>query len=141
MTTPTTPALAVQTALYGVLTGDAELTGLAAGGVHDFVPEPAPYPYVHLGEAVETPWNTHGGYGRETAAMLHVWSRYRGFAEALRIAARVIALLDHQPLTVAGHGHISTEYEFMQTITDPDPSGLIRHVPIRFRVRTEQPRA
>lgn len=141
MTAPTSPALAVQTAIYTALTGDQQLMDLLSGeGVYDWVDGDPAYPYVVIGEALETPDNTHSGYGRQTPVTLHVWSRYRGYKQALEIAQRIIQVLDHQPLAVAGHHHVVTRYEFMQTLTDPDPSGQIRHVPIRFRVITEQPR-
>lgn len=137
MTVPTTPALAVQTALYGVLSGDAQLTALISG-VWDYVPEDAAYPYVHIGEATEIPDNTHSTWGRQTTHTLHIWTQARGHAQGLTIAARVMQVLDHQPLTISGQHHISTHYEFMQALTDPEPPGDIRHVVMRFRVVTEQ---
>lgn len=138
MTTPAlSPMLLVQSALYARLTGDATLTGLIEG-VYDYVPETAEYPFVVIGEAIETPDNRHGGYGRETVVTLHVWSRYQGYAQALRIGARVTALLDHQPLTIEGLAHIATRFEFSQTLTDPEPPGDIRHLVLRYRVVTEQ---
>ncbi|MDT0270255.1 DUF3168 domain-containing protein [Streptomyces sp. DSM 44915] len=140
MTTPTTPAPAIQRAIYARLTGDTALMVLASGGVYDFVPEPAPHPYIVIGEAIETPDNTHGGFGRQTVVTLHVWTRARGHAPGLAIATRVVGLLDHQPLAIEGHDHIATNYEFMQTLVDPAP-GDIRHVVLRLRVRTDQPRS
>ncbi|WP_431888735.1 DUF3168 domain-containing protein [Nocardiopsis alba] len=126
---------AVQAALYARLTGDAELMALVSG-VYDDVAEGTPYPYVALGESMETPDNTHDGKGRSTVVTLHVWSRYAGFTEATRIAGRLVELLDERPLNVTGRTHISTRFEFSQTLRDPDPR--LRHVPVRFRVSTEQ---
>jgi hypothetical protein len=131
----TSPALEVQRAFYSRLAADTALGDLVAG-VHDEVPEPAEYPYVVVGEAIETPRNWHGGFGREVVETLHIWSRYRGFAEALNIATRITQLLDHQPLSLPGHRVISVRHEFLQTLRDPDPA--IRHVPQRFRIVTEQ---
>jgi hypothetical protein len=125
----------IQAAVYAVLGGDAELTGLVTG-VYDTVPEGTAMPYVVLGEATEIPDNRLDGLGRQTTQTLHVWSRYRGFAEANRIAGRLVALLDHQPLPVVGVHHVMTLFEFSQTLRDPDPQ--IRHVPVRFRIYTEQ---
>jgi hypothetical protein len=131
--------LAIQQAVYALLTADAQLMGLLSGdGVYDGAPEGAPYPYIDLGEAVESPDNTHDGWGRQTVITLHVWTQHHGHSKGLTIAARVLQVLDHQPLTIAGHRHISTRYESMQTLTDPDPPGDIRHIPMRFRVTTEQ---
>lgn len=131
------PMLAVQSAVYARLKGDATLTGMISG-VYDYVPETAAYPFVVIGEALETPDNRHGGFGRQTVITLHVWSRYQGYAQVLRIGARVTELLDHQPLTIPGLSWIATRFEFSQTLTDPEPPGDIRHLVLRYRVVTEQ---
>jgi len=127
----------VQAAYYAALTGDALLMNLVTG-VFDNVPEGQAYPYVVLGEGTEIADNRHGGFGRQTTQTLHVWSRYRGYSQGLAIAARMVAVLDHQPLTVTGLHHVSTRFEFQQTLTDPEPPGDIRHIPVRFRTVTEQ---
>lgn len=138
MTAPPVAMLLVQGALYQRMAASTELMALVTG-VHDQVPEPAPYPYVVLGESTETPDNRLDGLGRQTTHTLHIWSQYAGYAQALQILAVVVDLFDHQPLTVPGLHHVNTLYEFSQTLTDPEPPGNIRHVPVRFRVRTEQP--
>lgn len=127
----------VQMAVYGRLTGDEELMALITG-VYDHVPETVAFDYVTIGEATEIPDNRHGGFGRETVAALHVWTRHRGHGPGLRIAARVTTLLDHQALTVEGLHHVSTRFEFSQTLIDPEPPGDIRHISMRFRITTEQ---
>lgn len=133
----TAPMLPVQVALLAVLEGDDELMAQISG-VFDYVPEDAAYPYVVIGEAVETPDNRHGGLGRQTVVTLHIWSKYRGHAQGLAIGARVMALLDHRPLTVPGLHHVATRYEMAMTLTDPEPPGDIRHLVHRYRVLTEQ---
>lgn len=127
----------VQQAIYARLTGAPALMVLITG-VYDFVPETAAYDYVVIGEATEVANNSHGRFGRETVPTLHVWSRYRGHSRGQRIAARIVELLDHQPLVIAGLHHVSTRFEFSQTLTDPEPPGDIRHIPMRFRIVTEQ---
>lgn len=131
------PMLAVQSAVYARLKGDVTLTGMISG-VYDYVPETAAYPFVVIGEALETPDNRHGGFGRQTVITLHAWSRYQGYAQVLRIGARVTELLDHQPLTIPGLSWIATRFEFSQTLTDPEPPGDIRHLVLRYRIVTEQ---
>ncbi|MEU6295007.1 DUF3168 domain-containing protein [Streptomyces erythrochromogenes] len=127
----------VQQAVYARLTADAELMALITG-VYDYVPEGVVFDYVTIGEATEIPDNRHGGFGRQTTLALHVWTRYRGHSRGQRIAARITALLDHQPLTITGLRHVSTRFEFSQTLTDPEPPGDIRHIVMRLRVTTEQ---
>lgn len=125
------PALAVQRAIYRTLVEDGELQALVSG-VFDDVPEGTEFPYVVIGEGTLLPDNYLTGFGREVRVTLHVWSRYRGFAEALEIADRVCQLLDHQPLEVEGWEHIATRLELVETLHDPDPS--LRHVPVQFSV-------
>lgn len=137
---PGLAALPVRDAVLAALTGDAALMALVQG-VLDFVDEDQDYPYIHLGESVETPANSHDRHGSEVLQTLHVWSRYRGYAQALTIAARVLQVLDHAPLVIDGHTWRWTRFVSQQTLTDPDPPGDIRHVPMSFRIGTEVPPA
>lgn len=137
----------IQRSLYLRLTGDATLTAMlgtapatpargALMGVYDGAPEGAPFPYVTLGEAIETPRNAHAVYGAETVVTLHVWSKQRGYSEGLGIAGRLRQLLDHQLLDVVGHDVIAVRHEQTLTLRDPNPE--LRHLPVRFRITTEQ---
>uniref|UniRef100_A0AAU2AJ87 DUF3168 domain-containing protein n=1 Tax=Streptomyces sp. NBC_00093 TaxID=2975649 RepID=A0AAU2AJ87_9ACTN len=128
--------LPLQIAVLAKLSADAELTALTEG-IFDWVDEGQAHPYVVIGDSVETPDNTHDSHGSRTVITLHVWSKYRGYAEALTIAARLRALLEHRPLTIAGHRHVATYFVSQQTLTDPEPPGDIRHVPVSFRVLTQ----
>lgn len=120
----------LQVALY------QRLSGALSVPVHDGPPEGSTYPYVVLGEVVETPRNAHDRYGAEVLATLHVWSQSDGYKEGLAIAADLRAALDHQQLVVAGHHIVSVRHEQTQTLRDPDPE--LRHVPVEFRITTEQ---
>lgn len=133
---PGLAALPVRDALRAVLLADAELTALVEG-VFDWVAEKQPYPYIHLGDSFETPANAHDRFGSEVLQTLDVWSQYRGFAEGLQIAVRIREVLDHQPLTIEGHTWRWTRFVSMQTLTDPEPPGDIRHLPMTFRIGTE----
>lgn len=128
--------LPLQDAVLALLKADAELMALIQG-VFDGAKEGQPYDYIVIGEAIETPDNSHDSHGSNTVITLHVWSKHRGYRPALLIASRLRALLEHRPLTIAGHRHVATYYVSQQTITDPEPPGDIRHVPISFRVLTQ----
>lgn len=135
MTTPNSlAALPIQGAMFARIKGDATLNAAIGGRVHDDVPETAVYPYVVLGEAVETPDNEVAAFGSRVVTTLHVWSAYRGFKEALEIAGHLVRLFDRQPLTVAGRELIAVRHE--QTITMRDPDSDVRHVAVRFAVET-----
>lgn len=136
------PAFPIQTAVYTLLNADVgesaagSLGDLGVDGVFDEVPEGTNKPYVVVGEAYETPDNSHDRKGRRTVITIHVWSDQQGFKEAVGIADRIVDLLDHTTLTIAGWTHIATRFDFMQTLRDPDVD--IRHVPIRFVVTSEE---
>lgn len=135
----------VQAAFYARLTADEQLADLlgsteAFPGVYDEVLKGAPYPHIVHGQAIETPRNAHGRFGSEVLLTEHVWTRdvpgARGFKKGLAIVARLRALFDHQPLTVEGHVVVSVRLEQIQTLRDPNPE--IRHLPVSFRITTEQ---
>lgn len=134
--TARSPLAAIQRAIYQRLSDDEEL----GAPVYDQVPEDAPMPYVVFGEATETPSNWHGGFGRNSTHTLHAWSQQATFDEVNAIADRVVQLLDHQPLSLHDESwHVmAVRFEFAQTLRDPHPPHA-RHVPIRFRISTEQP--
>ncbi|MFD3929532.1 DUF3168 domain-containing protein [Streptomyces sp. NPDC058614] len=138
MTTPL-PGLAslpTRDAVLAALTADAPLMSLVEG-VFDWVTEKQPYPYIDLGESFEAPDNAHDRYGAQVLQTLHVWSKYRGYAQAVTIAQRIVLVLDHTPLTIDGRVHRWTRFVSMQTLTDPEPPGDIRHVPMTFRICSE----
>lgn len=121
--------LPIQTALYTLL--DTELSV----PVHDHVDEDTPFPYVAIGEATSTPEHAHDRYGARSTVTLHVWSAYHGTAEALGITGELIGLLDLQDLTVTDHHTVSVRWE--QTVPMRDPDADLRHVVVRFAVKTE----
>lgn len=125
-----TAAWPLQVAMFTRLSGDTELTAMA--GVFDEVPEPAPYPHVAFGTFVETPMDSHDQQGLRVDATLHIWSKYRGYAECAEILGHLDRLLDRQPLTVEGFTKVSVARDWHQFLRDPDPD--IRHCPVRFRV-------
>ena len=107
--------------------------------VFDYVPEEQPYPYVTVGEAVETPDNVHGRFGRRVAIVAHVWTKSReGFGPALAIAGELQQLFDrrHADVPIVGHRLESIRLVDARPMRDPDP--LIRHVPVTLAVHTEQ---
>jgi hypothetical protein len=129
----------LQKALYATLSADEPLRVLLGRpAVFDHVPETKRYPYVTIGEALETPDNAHGQFGRNVLLTVHVWSDQRGFLQGQQIVDRLVQLLDHQrgALAIQGHRVVSIRFENAEPVRDPDPD--IRHVPVRFRVITEQ---
>lgn len=124
----------IQVAVYDRLTGDVTLAGKVSG-VYDHVTEGAGWPYVVIGEATSTARGAHDRFGARSTLTLHIWSTYHGFAEALDIADDLLRLLDHQPLTVAGHDTVYVHHD--QTVTLRDPDADLRHVVVRLATETE----
>lgn len=128
----TSPLLPLQRAMYALLSEELSVP------VYDFIPEDAPYPYVDLGECTEMPDNDHGSYGSEITYTLHVWTEAEGFSEGLAIADEISRVLDHRKenLSPTGHHVVSVRRELTRTMRDPNPR--LRHVPVRYRICTEQ---
>lgn len=127
-----TPLLEIQGAVFQRLSAELDTP------VYDYVPESAPYPYVVIGEATEIPDNTLDNFGRETTLTLHIWTQGRqGFVDALTISNEIQEILDHQrDLSLTNHRIVVIKLDQVLTMKDPDPT--IRHVPMRFRICTEQ---
>lgn len=121
----------LQAAVYSKLTADTALMGLVTG-VLDYVPEAQVAPYVTIGAITEVPSDSHSQRGLTSNLSLHVWSRYRGYKQAADILAALDALLDRQPLTVAGYIDVSIANSQSQELRDPDPE--LRHIAVTYRV-------
>ena len=67
--------------------------------------------------------------------MVEVWSIQRGLREALDLAARVIALLDDQPLALEGHRLVNLR--LVQMETRRELNGRLVRASIRLRAVTE----
>ena len=130
-------SLALQSAIYAVLTANADL--IAATGatprIYDDVPPGTAYPYVTFGQAIERDWSTGTEAGREHTVTLHVWSRASGRREVHQIGAIIRAALHDAALTLAGHRLVNLRHEFTDARREPD--GETSHALLRFRATTE----
>lgn len=126
---------ALQTALYARLSGFAPLSALVQG-VHDHVPQDAAYPYVQVGEIDSAEWDTDTSLGSDDTVTIHVWSRYRGRLQTHQIQDAIYSALHRHALAVDGAQVVTVEFEFADSLLDPD--GLTRHGVQRFRVLLNQ---
>jgi uncharacterized protein DUF3168 len=135
------PAIPLQSGLHARLTGDATLMGLIEG-VFDGPPENVDGDYITIDESAETPDNTHSGFGSETLWTLRIWTKARGHRNGLMVEARLRELLDHQKSAldglVAGHRVVAIRFASRQALVDPEPPGDTRHIPVTYRISTEQ---
>lgn len=146
MTTATDVLWVLQVAMRARMLADSDLVddlgtehpdGRTVSGVYDTgAPEGSPFPYVTIGDAIETARNTLGALGAETVQTLHVWTKGDSFKSGLEIAGHLRRLFDHQPLLISGHRVVSVKHEQTTPLRDPNPE--VRHIPVRFRITTEQ---
>lgn len=130
-----TPAYVTQVAIYSKLKADTALMALITG-VYDDPPDNTAFPYVTIGDAEEAPSNTFGKLTKMITHTINIWSRYQGYKEVFDIANRIITVLDHVALTIAGYTHIHTWYRGMTTARVPD--GITRGANLRFQVWVEE---
>ena len=137
--------LAVQTAVFDTLSGDATLVGYLSSTygvgivpIFDGVPQSddseddADFPYLSFGADFTTPMDDKGQNGGDTLLQINVWTRSPGFAKTKTIAQRVYDLLQKGSLTISGATHIATRLESVDYARDPD--GLTRRALMQFRV-------
>jgi len=101
-------------------------------GVFDEVPDGQPYPYVTINSITETADDAHDHQGLWCTVQINVWTRAPGFKQAAEIFAAVDAVLDRQPLAVAGYTDVSIRCDHHMELRDPDPD--IRHINAQYRV-------
>jgi hypothetical protein len=123
-----------QIAIVARLSADSTLMG-EVSGIFDSggVPEFQAYPFLVMGEHIETPWPVFRSVGRNLLLLIHIWSQQPAFDEALLILDDLIRLLDEKPLgTLTNFSNSKLTYEMGVQQNDPDDS-TIRHMPVHFR--------
>lgn len=91
-----------QQAVFAALDGDATL-GALIGGVYDYVPETASYPYVRIADVVSIARDNLATVMREIRMNLLVAGEADGKNQVIEIADRLCALLDKQYLSISGY--------------------------------------
>lgn len=124
-----TAQLPLYAAIYTALTA----TSIGAT-VYDAVPQNAPYPHVEIAGGRAYDWSAQLMRGEETTVEIHVWSRYRGYAEARTILGAIKDRLHEANLSLTGATFIDCRFNDMDLFTDAD--GLTRHGIIRFTAWT-----
>lgn len=122
MGTGKSSALDVQTAVVLRLRADATLNTLITG-VFDEVPVDTEYPYVQVGESVESSFNTFDRLGKEVSFPISIWSEFEGFQEAYQILNRLNELLDFQTFTVNNFDLVLFRYTDANPIRDNTQRG------------------
>ena len=117
----TSPAHALQRALWQRLSADAALTALLGGPhIYDHVPRSAGLPYVTLGDIRSHDWSTQTARGHEHFLMLHVWSERRGRGEVQAIMAALDQALDGADLALVSHRLVNFSLVFWDARREAD---------------------
>jgi hypothetical protein len=119
----------LQAALFQRLSSDTSVMALVTG-VFDYVPEGIAFPYIRIGEPTVTPFGTKTTQGEEVAVVIHVWSQYRGKAEAYNILNACLGATT-RPLQIAGFKLQNQELDQLQVFDDID--GMTRHGVLRIK--------
>ena len=122
---------AFQTTIFNALNNDSNLTQTLGASIVDDVPSGTAYPFISIGEARSTDYDTKTEDGGEITVELHFWSQYKGSKEVKQMMDRVHSLLHNSNLSVSGFNLINMRFDFSNIMRDPD--GTTRHGVMRFR--------
>ena len=120
--------------LFDALVGNPTLLGIGTGVlVFDHVPQETPYPFVAIGELVDTPTD-HDDTERMSnmSITIHSYSRQWGRKETHDIQVEITKTLHRANLAVTGFKFVSIDHEQSQSFTDDD--GNTRHGIVEFKI-------
>jgi hypothetical protein len=123
----------LQQAVFAALAADAGVIAHLGSPprLFDEVPRDAAMPYVVIGEAAESEWNTATDKGASLTFTVTAWSRSAGFREVKEIAGAVRAVLDGGALTLSGAALIDLRFEATRYLRESD--GITRRAELSFR--------
>lgn len=141
------PAVELQTLIWGVLTDDARLMTLA-NGVYDFVPEPRR----DIAGEENRPWGAMQGYvsfgpldvtnddaecimAGQYTFQLDCWSRQKNSLHCRRMVDRIRTLLNNTAYPIADNAMVGMTIEAWRWMRDPD--GLTTHGMVSVRAFVE----
>ena len=135
-------AAALQSGVYARL-NDVSVTGLLStaygvSAIFTDVPQAddsgaaTQFPYITIGNDNIAPYDTKGSTGGNAVVQVSIWSRVASDLQIKGIADAVYARMHRQPMTITGVTHITTEFEGMTLVDDPD--GKTRQAVMLFRV-------
>ena len=144
--------LALQPAIYTLLTGDATLVALLAKdvrdgtspGIFDAVPKNQTYPYLTIGEFESDPARTLSRPGEEVVTIINVYSQDNTAGAGNKVLLEVLEELnrllgDVTNLTPSGYDFAASWYESSNIQKDVDNAQVItRQLVVRYRMLLHQ---
>lgn len=132
----TDPGWALQKAVYGALTSNADvLAALGGPHIYDHVPRKTAKPYVTFARSVMRDWSSGSELASEHTLTLRVWATATGAKKTAAIANAMRTALHDQPLTLDGHRLVNLRHEVTETRRVQDGETL--NGIVRFRAVTE----
>jgi hypothetical protein len=124
----------VQVAMVSALTAVAadDLTALVGSRVFSDVPNDAPYPYVVVGYGDEEEAGTADSAEVEHRVEVHIWSRYQGETEILKLVGAIRARLHATRPAVNGAPSVYCVFERTNRFKAED--GVTRRAVVIFRI-------
>lgn len=131
-------AAALQAAVFERLSGDAELSALVDGAIHDSAPPRSPRgTLVLLGAEEVIDRSDRSGAGAEHRLTVSVLSDAAGFLEAKTAAVRISDLLAQADLALSRGRLVGLWFDRAEARRIE--GGRVRRIDLRFRARVEDP--
>ena len=119
--------------VYSALIGNSTLMALVNDSIFDHVPDKNPYPFIAIGELIQTEDNTGSPEQGVIASLtLHTYSRYDGRDETHEIQEEINRTLHRADLISSGVDFISIDHAQSQSFVDAD--GKTRHGIMEFKI-------
>lgn len=126
----------LQVAIINRLKGDAAVTSLLAGGIHDRVPKGVILPYASFGPEQEIPEDSDCLRASEIFLQIDVWSDDPGFREVRRISRAIEDALHDASITLDENALVYLAFDGRRVLRDRD--GLTSHAVLTFRAGVEK---
>jgi len=131
----TSASWALQQAVFATLCVNDAVRDIAGERIFDAVPRGAAFPYIVVGEGVETDASTATEEGSEHTLEIRIWSRAGGHKEVKLAAEAVRDALDGAALDLLGHALI--DLRFVSADFTRESDGETFRATLRFRAVTE----
>ncbi len=129
----------LQVAIKTALRGDSALVALINGTEHvkDWPNPDGPFPLITIGEDAERQWPNKNESNYQTDAVIHIWSRKRGWQQANQILDRMDVVFLENTITMPG----SSTFSILGKAQRPQPirklpgddEGRIRHIVTTYK--------
>lgn len=119
--------------VYSALIGNSTLMGLVSNSIYDHVPDKEGFPFIAIGELIQTEANTGSPEQQVEASLtLHSYSRYDGRDQTHQIQEEINKTLHRANLVSSGVQFISVDHVQSQSFVDAD--GITRHGVMEFKI-------